>query len=137
MNIFERASRKKLRFSTAIGDLTTEQLWELPLQLAASSTSKKVDLDRLAREVNRELKSIEESSFVSITPDPRKIDLELRLDILKHIINSKLAAKDAAEKAAVTAEYKRRLLAAKASKEDQKLAGMSEAEIEAELAKLG
>lgn len=132
MNIFERATRCKLRFQSCIGDLTTEQLWDLPL----TAKGERPDLDRMARAVNRELKSLVEESFVTVKPDPRKTDLELQLDILKHVIEAKLTAKAAAEKAAENAERKRKLLAALAHKEEAELTGMSKDQIEAEIAKL-
>lgn len=132
MNIFERASRKKLRFASCVGDLTTEQLWELPL----TAKGDKIDLDKMARGVNSELKSLVEGSFVTLTPDPRKTELELKLDILKHVIDAKLADKAAAEKATQNAERKRKLLAALASKEEADLAGMTREQIEAEIAKV-
>ena len=132
MNIFERASRASLRFASVVGDLTTEQLWDLPL----TAKGDRPDLDKLARAVNGELKSIEEGSFVNLKPDPRKTDLELRLDILKHVIQSKLDAKAVAEKAAENAERKRKLLSALASKEEAELVGMTKEQIEGEIAKL-
>lgn len=132
MDIFERASRAKLRFASPVGDLTTEQMWDLPL----TAKGERPNLDAIARAVHGELKSIEEGSFVVSTPDPRKTELELKLDILKRVIASKLAAKAAAEKAAENAERKRKLLAALASKEEEALAGMSREQIEAEIAKL-
>lgn len=132
MNIFERASRAKLRFSSVIGDLLTEQLWDLPL----TARGDRPDLDKLARVTHAELKSLEEGSFVNVTPDPRKTEQELRLDILKHVIASKLADKAAAEKSAENAERKRKLLAALSSKEEQELAGMTREQIEQEIAKI-
>lgn len=132
MDIFERASRAALRFSSSIGDLTTEQLWDLPL----TAKSERPNLDKLARAVNSELKSIEEGSFVNTKPDPRKSELELKLDILKHVIAAKIATAEAAEKAAENAERKRKLLGALAAKEESELAGMSREQIEAEIAKL-
>lgn len=132
MNIFERASRGKLRFESSVGDLTAEQLWDLPL----TAKGDRPDLDKLARGVNSELKGLEEGSFVQITPDPRKTELELKLEILKHVIESKLADKARAEKAAENAERKRRLMAILATKEDEALAGKTKEEIEAEIAKL-
>ena len=51
-------------------------------------------------------------------PDPRKGDLETRLEILKHIIKVKLDDKAAAEKAAADAERKRKLLNALSNKEE-------------------
>jgi hypothetical protein len=132
MNIFERASRAKLRFASDVGELTTEQLWDLPL----IGKGGRPDLDTVARTVNTELKSIVEGSFVETTPDPRKTELELKLEVVKHIIASKIAAQEIAKKAAETAERKRKLLSALANKEEQTLAGMSKEEIEAEIAKL-
>lgn len=132
MNIFERASRNKLRFATSIGELTTEQLWDLAL----TARGERPDLDKIARAVNSELRDIAEGSFVNLKPDPRKADLELKLDILKHVIAAKVAIAEAAEKAAENAERKRKLLAALSAKEDAALAGMSREEIEAEIAKI-
>lgn len=133
MNIFERASRAKLRFASSVGDLLTEQLWDLPL----TAKSERPNLDSLARAVFRELKSLEEGSFVNVTPDPRKTDLELRLDLLKHVIEAKQAEKAAAEARAANVERKRKLMDALAAKDDQALAGMSREDIQAEIAKLG
>lgn len=132
MDIFERASRCKLRFDSVMGLLTTEQLWDLPLV----SKPGRASLDALARATHTELKGLEEASFVEVKPDPAKIDAELRLDILKHVIASKLADKAAAEKRAENAERKRRLLHALASKEEADLAGMTREQIETEIAKL-
>jgi hypothetical protein len=132
MNIFERASRKRIRFPSSVGDLTTEQLWDIPL----SARGDKVNLDKLARSVNSELKSLEEGSFVSVIPDARKVDLELKLDILKHVIASKLADQAAAETRAANAERKRKLLAALDSKETAELQGMTREQIMAEIAKI-
>lgn len=132
MNIFERASRGKLRFESSVGVLVTEQLWDLPL----TAKSERPNLDTMARAVFSELKSLEEGSFVTLTPDPRKTEMELKLDILKHVIAAKMDAKAAAEKLAENAERKRKLLAALASKEEAELTGMSKEDIEAEIAKL-
>lgn len=133
MEIFERASRAKLMFPSTIGALTTDQLWDLPLTARASQP----DLDKLARAVSGELKSLTEGSFVEIKPDPRKTMLTLQLDILKHIIQSKLDAKAAAEKATETAERKRKLLAALDTHKEKELLSMTPEQIEAEIAKLG
>ena len=81
MNIFEQASREKLRFSTNHGGLTVEQLWELPLQ-----SKSQFDLDNIAKNVYHDLKGRAEESFVATSADPMKARLELMLEILKHII---------------------------------------------------
>lgn len=133
MSIFEQASRQALRFDSTVGDLITEQLWDLPL----ISRSGRPSLDSIARAVHMELKDLDEVSFVESKPDPRKEDLELQLDILKHIIAVKKADNEAALKRAEDAERRQRLLAALSSKQDAALTAMSEDEIKAELAKLG
>jgi len=49
MNIFERAARAKVRFSSAVGELTTEQLFDLPL----TATGNRLSLDAVARDIYR------------------------------------------------------------------------------------
>jgi hypothetical protein len=133
LTIFEQASRVKLRFASPVNDLTTEQLWDLPLM----NKSGRPSLDGIARAVHLELKGLEEVSFVDCKPDPRKVELELQLDILKRVIAVKLAERDAAQLAVQNAERKKKLMAVLAAKEDDQLAGMSKEEIEAEIARLG
>lgn len=132
MNIFERASRAKLRFATAIGELTAEQLWDLPLAVRGD----RPDLDKIARAVHFELKGLDEVSFVDTKPDPRKVDLELRFDILKHIIDSKKTDAAAAQTAAQNAEFKRKLLDALAAKEGEELSKLSADDLKKKLAEL-
>lgn len=134
MDIFERAARAKSRFPSPIGDLTVEQLWDLPL---VNSNDSRPSLDGVAKAVNRDLKSLAEESFIEVKSDPRRTELELKLEIVKHVIASKIAAREIAEKRAATLARKAKLLDALAAKEDQALAGMSREEIEAEIAALG
>lgn len=99
MENFEKATRAKLRFSTNKGQLSVEDLWELSL----------TSLDNIARAVNRELKSESEESFITNKTATNTV-LELKLDILKHIIGVKLAERDAtkarSERQAKLAELK-------------------------------
>lgn len=119
MNIFEQAVKAKLRFSTDRGLLTTEQLYDLSL----------TNLDKVARGVNSELKSLTEESFVDLRPDPRKTELELQLEILKHVIKDKLEEKDKAEQQVQRANKRRILLEALESKENEELQSMSKEDI--------
>ena len=82
--IFERASKQQLRFQSTKGNLSTEELWDLSLQ----------SLDSLARGVNKQLKEANEESFIS-TKTKSNTELELKLDILKHIIADKIADQEA------------------------------------------
>ena len=131
MNIFENASRKKLRFPSPVGDLMTEQLWDLPL------TSKNgASLDGLARSTNRQLKDLGDESFVNVRPDPRVGELQLQLDILKRVIEVKMKIKAAAEAATERAQRRSKLLSVLAAKEEDELKGMTREQIEKELAAL-
>ena len=125
MNIFETASRKSCRFPSPRGELTTEQLWTLPLLDARTG----FDLDTVARTVNAGLKAVTEESFVNVRPDPRKDGFEIQLEIVKHIIDVKQA--EAAAKLATAEKVAKRakLLEALASKEEQEMAGMSKEDI--------
>jgi hypothetical protein len=136
MNLFEIASRKKLRFPSVKGDLTAEQLWDLPLTITSATRDVKADLDTIARSVNAELKSVTEETFVAVKPDPRKPDLETKLEILKHIIAFKVKVSEDAKASAERAEKRRKLVEALASKEDQALATMSKEDILKQLAEL-
>ncbi|QGH74673.1 hypothetical protein KNU84_gp031 [Bacteriophage DSS3_VP1] len=131
MNIFERAIRAKLRFNSRVGELTTEQLWDLPLTARGNGVS----LDGLAKAVNKELKASEEESFVE-TPSKADSEMQLRLDILKHVIADKLARKEAAAKKAEKAAQKDTLLRLLEKKQQEALEGLSAEEIQAKLAEL-
>lgn len=133
MNIFERATRDKFRFETEIGSLLTEHLWDLPL---TATRDGRPDLDKTARRVAQELKGLEETSFVQTESNPRKAELEVMLEVVKHIIAVKLEEKASAKAAVEKAERKRKLLSVLASKEEQELQGKSREELEAEIAAL-
>ena len=85
MNIFEQATRRAIRFESAKGDLSVEQLWDLPLQ-----SRNQFDLDTVAKTVNRQLNAVTEESFVSVRENPAKETHSLKLEIVKHIISVKL-----------------------------------------------
>ena len=133
MNLFEQASRDKLRFSTNKGDLTVEQLWDLPLQ----STRGGLSLDAVARSVNAKLKAVSEESFVSTTNNPEKAAHERALDILKHIIAVRQEENAQKRTEAERKAEKERLLSLLDKKRDEVLGQLSEDDIKARLAELG
>jgi len=131
MNLFEIATRKAIRFPSIKGELSTEQLWQLPL------TSKVgVDLDTLAKGINKELKSTEEESFVATNSNPRRNDLQVKLDILKHIIGVKQEEIAAATKRQANAVERQKLQELLARKNDQALEALTPEQIAAKLAAL-
>lgn len=132
MNIFEQASRSKLRFDTNRGTLTVEQLWDMPL----TSKNNSFDLDTLARGVSQGLKSLSEESFVEASSNPVKAEEELKLEILKHIIQVKLDARTNAVKALEKAAQKHTLQEILAQKKQQALYEMPVTELEKRLKEL-
>lgn len=132
MNIFERAARAKLRFSSSVGLLTTEDLFSLNL----TERGNKPSLDAVAREVHKELKGLEEVSFVDTKPNPRKEELQLQMDILLHVIESKKSDLAAAETRAKRAELRRQLTEVLAAKQGEALKSMSMEDLQAKLAEL-
>lgn len=102
MNIFEQASREKLRFETAKGYITTEDLWSLPL---TSRSTASVSLDDIAKSLNKQIKESSEESFVVKRSTVNEL-LTLRFEIVKHIIAELLAQKEQAATDAKKREQK-------------------------------
>ena len=130
-NIFEQATRQALRFPSVRGELNTEQLWDLAL-----TSRNGFDLDSVAKEVNQRLKAISEESFVVKTSNPEKSDLELKLEVLKHIIAVKQAEADARRNAADRAAERQKLYDILAEKQDSALKDLSVEDIQKRLAEL-
>lgn len=124
MNNFEKATRLRLRFETSRGNLNVEDLWRLPL----------AELDKLAIALNKQLKESSEESFIKAKSKDNKL-LELRFDIVKHIIET-LLSEDEEKKKAADKRAKREQLLELIAKKNQELEGKSLEELEAELTKL-
>jgi hypothetical protein len=125
VNIFERATRLGLRFDTVRGVLTTEDLWTMPL-----ASSNGFDLDAIARGLHRRLKDAEEVSFVVKTSNVSVTD-ELAFEVVKHVIDVKLAEQEASKTRAANREKKRRLQELIAEKQDESLKASSVEELQA------
>lgn len=120
MDIFEKASKLKLRFVTAMGSVTIEDLWDMKL------TSRKVgaSLDDLAKALSKSVKESGEESFV-VKKSTTNTALELKFDIVKHIITVKMAEAEAKSQAVEKKAKKDRILELIATKEDESLADQS------------
>lgn len=127
MSIFEKASRKKLRFGTDIGLLAADDLWDLPL--VATSRRPQPCLNEIAIGLHRELQD-RTVSFVD-TETKANTDLQLRFDIVKHIIDVKKAELQAEKDASAKAERKQKLMSVLARKQDAALEEMTEEQIRA------
>ena len=121
--MFEKASRLKLRFDTARGQLSVEDLWDLPLQSPAGKPA--VNLDDVAKALYKTLKE-SDAGLSFVTPATKSDDVTaLKFELVKHVIAIKLAEQEAALKAKSNAEKKQQLLGLIAQKEVEQLAGNS------------
>lgn len=125
MSMFEKASRMKLRFQTAKGWLTVEDLWDLSL----------ANLNMLAKAFNKQIKAAEEEDFLKEAAQPA-VEQKLAFEITLHVLTTKKAEQDAREAAADKSERKKKLLEILAKKQDASLEGLSEDDLKAQIAAL-
>jgi hypothetical protein len=132
VDIFEQATRLKLRFDTSrIGEIAAEDLFDLPL----TSKTGRANLDDLARGLHKQLKNGDDVSFVEPTRSSDPV-IQLRFDIVKHVIDVKIEANKAEAKKRDDAEKKQKILALIADKKDEALKGKPLEELEAMLTAL-
>ena len=132
-NIFERASRLRIRFESSKGLLTVEDLWVLPL--SSKEGKGKVNLDDIARGLHRKIQEAGEVSFVKPANGPDE-KLTVAFEVVKHVINVLIAEREAAERKAQREEKKKLLLKALAEAENKELTSGSIEELRAKLAAL-
>jgi hypothetical protein len=126
--MFEKAARLKLRFDSPKGLVTVEDLFDLPLTVRNGGAS----LDNVAKGIARQIRETETESFVLTTSKADTI-LQLKLEIVKHVIAIKKAEADAADKAAEKKATKQKILAIIADKKDEQLKGSSIEDLEKQL----
>jgi len=126
MKMFEQATRMKYRFPSSRGELSVEQLWDVPLR-----SKDDFNLDKVARGINRELEAATEESFVdTVKSNPAKEALETKLGIVKHVIAVKIDEEEQAKKNAENKLEREKLLKILAEKKDGKLSELSEKELQ-------
>jgi len=123
-NLFEYATRNKLRFASAKGELNIEQLWEVPLR-----SNDLFNLDAIARTANKAWKDATEESFVETKRTEKHVRLEAALDVVKFIIQYKMDAEEAAKKKADNKQRREQLIKALQEKQEGKLSALSEREL--------
>lgn len=122
MTPFERATKQKLRFNSAVGQIGVEDLWDLPLE----------QLDKLAQSLHRQVEAGEEVSFVEAKkPTAAFTELKLKFTVIKRVIEVRLAAKKKADKAMATKAKKARILEIMEKKQGEDLEGKSLEELQA------
>lgn len=128
-DLFEQATRLKLRFDSSKGQLSVEDLWDLPL---TSPSGNRANLDAIAIALHRATRDIAETvSFVTPAETNGNSELLLKFEVVKYVIRVRVAERDQAKEAAERKEKKQRLLALIAQKQDEELAGKSVDELRA------
>ena len=123
--LFITASRAKFRFPSSVGQLSAEDLWDLPL------SGRGQNLDNIARALHKELKDADgDISFVKPAVKTT-VELQAKFDIVKHVIDTKMAERDAREVSEAKAATKQKLMAKLAEKQDKDLDNKSADEIQA------
>lgn len=124
--MFKQATKQKLRFATNKGYLSVEDLWDLSLP----------SLDKIAVALDEELAKSPRKSFITDNT-PKNDELELKFNIVKEIIATKMKEKSDKEIAKDKAAEKARLTELLAKKRSEKLESLSEEELMKRLAELG
>ena len=131
VNMFERAARLALRFETPAGHLAVEDLWRLPL------TGRGPNLDDIAIALDKQLAAAgSTTSFVRPAESNKTDGLQLRFDIVKHIIDVLVDERDAAKAAQERTAKKQRIMEILARREDETLASAPAEDLRKMLAEL-
>jgi len=120
MTIFEKASKKKLRFNTDRGVLAVEDLWDLSL----------ADLDKLFGQLSQSKDAAVSGSLLE-TQSREDKTLVLSLDIVKAVFEQKKKDADKAVKAAGTRQKNQQILEIMRRRGDEALEGKSMEELQA------
>jgi len=133
MNLFERAARGKWRFPSSKGDLTAEQLFDLPL-----TGNKGFNLDAIAMAINTDLQGRGNRSFVQSNDgnDAETSALRGKLELVVDVIDSKQRQAAINQDRAARESEAARIEQALERRKDADLEGLSAAELEAKLASL-
>lgn len=130
-NLFEYATRNKLRFASTRGDLTAEMLWDVPLR-----GNENFNLNTIAKAANKAWKDISEENFVETAKTAAHTRLEMTLEVVKYVIETKKTEETAAETRAANKIERESLLKILAEKQAGKLSDLSEKELQKRIAAL-
>jgi hypothetical protein len=122
--MFEKASRLRIRFDSPKGLLSVEDVWQLPL----SSTTGRANLDDIAKDLNQLIQHQNIGSFVNLTAAADAL-IQLKFDIVLHIIKVRMAENEAVRLAVTKSEQKQKLLGLIAQKQDEALGSKSVEEL--------
>lgn len=117
-NIFEVAAKEKFRFSFK-GQLSVEDLYDLSLE----------NLDMIFKSLNSQLKQSQEESLLGTKSKADK-ELDIKISIIKHIADEKLATKEKAIQARAIKEQKQKIQELIATKKNESLQNLPVEELQ-------
>jgi len=115
--MFENAVRNKLRYHFN-GMISTEDLWDLSVQ----------DLDLIFKTLNSQVKQVKEESLLGSKTQKDK-ELEMKINIIKYIVSTKLEEAELKAKAKERKEQKQKILGILSAKQDAALENKSVEEL--------
>ena len=124
VNLFEVATRENYLFPFK-GMINVIDLWNLSL----------TNLDSVFKTLNAEVKKSEEESLLNAKTKEAE-ELTNKIEIIKYIVNKKLAEKEARENEKKNKEKRQRILEIKAKRQDEALENMSDEDLDKLLADL-
>ena len=122
MDIYKKAAKKKLRIESPQGNLTVEQLFDLSIDA----------LDQLAVQHNDNYEKSNVKTFLAEKTDKDKI-AKLKFDLVLDVLQTKVAWKETATKAAETKQHNEKILELIKSKQDESLKELTVEELQAKL----
>ncbi len=114
MSNYKSATQRKLRFITAKGLLSTEQLWDLSL----------AELDILAVNLEKLTEETPQKSFLDKKTEGDKTS-KLKFDIVLDILNTKVEEAEVTQNAREIKQHNEKILGLIANKQDTELAEKS------------
>jgi hypothetical protein len=123
-NMFEVATRSKMRFPFR-GLISVEDLWDLSVQ----------NLDVIFKSLNSELKQVQEESLLNTKTKEDK-ELDIKIEIVKYIVQVKLEEENLRQKAKAAKEQKQKIMEILSAKQDESLQNKSIDELKAMLEEL-
>lgn len=118
MNVFEYATRRKVRFPFK-GQISIEDLWDLSLE----------NLDSIYKTLKSQVKAEQGESLLR-KASPNDELLEAQIEVVTHIVNVKLAEREARQKDRERRERNARIKEIIAQKQDADLQSKSVEELE-------
>lgn len=123
--MFEIATRTKMRFPFK-GLVSVEDLWDLSVR----------DLDSIFKTLNTQVKKSQEESLLA-TKTKEDETLAIQIEIVKHIVKTKLDEAETAKQSKEIKEKKQKIMEIIAAKQDESLHNASVEELQAMLDNLG